>query len=747
MMTSSAGRVGVATLAGTLLAVTVCTVAGQPPPRSDRARILDTMKRATVFMVEKVSTEGGYVWSYLPDLSRRWGELEARDTMVWIQPPGTPAMGHLFLDACHATGDQYYCRAAERAAGALMLAQLPSGGWNYVADFAGEAALQQWYDTVGRNAWRLEEFQHHWRNGTFDDAGTAESAKLLLRLYLEKRDPTFKAALDKAIAFVLDSQYPIGGWPQRYPLKSEFSRGGLPDYTSFITFNDDVAGENIDFLVMCYQALGDPRLLDPIRRGMDAFLQMQQPPPQAGWALQYTPDLKPAGARTYEPKALVTHTTAANIDLLIRFYRLTGDPRYLARIPDALGWLNSVALPPGVAPEGRTHPTFVEIGTNTPLYVHREGSNVFNGRYYVDGNPRNTIGHYSSFRRIDTAGLERRYEEARALSPAALAKKSPLAPGAVPAPLPALFTGNPAATTSPTVEDTLSSLDPQGRWLGPLGTNSHPYRGDGSTTRPDGNFSETMVGDGTDTSPYPDATVQGLSTAAFIGNMSVLIRALGGLGDRPAVGAPAPVVWTLDSLSAIGGHQVRATGTPRVVTTELGPAVEFDGVDDGLFLDVNPLEGLARFTVEVLFQPDAGGGVEQRFLHVEEAGTENRALVELRRLPDSSWTLDTFLLHGNASLTLVDRSQAHPANRWHTAALAFDGQTMAHWVDGVREASGAVAFRPLGAGRTSIGVRQNRVSWFKGRIREIRITPGAVPPDRMLQAPCASGISSAGRRP
>ena len=63
-----------------------------------------------------------------------------------------------------------------------------------------------------------------------------------------------------------------------------------------------------------------------------------------------------------------------------------------------------------MAPPGRTHPTFVELGTNEPLYVHREGSNVFNGRYYVDKNPKGTIVHYSSFRNIDVAGLRKQYE-------------------------------------------------------------------------------------------------------------------------------------------------------------------------------------------------------------------------------------------------------------------------------------------------------------------------------------------------
>ena len=195
--------------------------------------------------------------------------------------------------------------------------------------------------------------------------------------------------------------------------RAEFSHHGKPDYTSYLTFNDDVAAENIDFLIKCYQALGDRRLLDPITRGMNAFLVTQQGQPQPGWALQYTPDLKPVGARTYEPDALVTHTSSRNIELLIEFYRLTGDTKFLARVPEAIDWLDRLTLPAGVAPRGRTHPTFIEIGTNKPLYVHREGSNVVNGRYFVNDDSANTLAHYSAFRAVDVADLRKRYADAK----------------------------------------------------------------------------------------------------------------------------------------------------------------------------------------------------------------------------------------------------------------------------------------------------------------------------------------------
>ena len=46
---------------------------------------------------------------------------------------------------------------------------------------------------------------------------------------------------------------------------------------------------------------------------MNIFIATQQPMPQPGWGLQHTLDLKPAGARTYEPLSLATHTTAANL--------------------------------------------------------------------------------------------------------------------------------------------------------------------------------------------------------------------------------------------------------------------------------------------------------------------------------------------------------------------------------------------------------------------------------------------------
>jgi PelA/Pel-15E family pectate lyase len=501
--------------------------------------VLAAMKRASRFMRERVAVHGGYVWSYLPDFSRRWGEMEAYPTMIWIQPPGTATVGHLYLDCFHATRDEFYYQAAMDVADGLIAAQHPAGGWNYLYDFAGEESTRRWYDTIGKNGWRLEEFHHYYGNATFDDAGTSEASQFLLRLYLERRARALREPLERAVRFVLDSQYENGGWPQRFPLVAE-GLHGRPDYTHQITFNDDVAGENIKFLLMAYQTLGDERALAAIRRAMDIFVATQQPAPQAGWGLQHDAvSLAPIGARTYEPEALTTHTTATNIGQLLNFYEWTGEERFIARVPEALAWLDSVRLADDqVRVPNRRYPTFIEIGSNRARINHRRGSNVVSGEYYWDYNPEKPITHYSQWRNLDVAALRARYERLRAASPQALAAASPFNPR----PdfrLPRFFTTQnievsdmtsnvgSGAVERPSAERThalIAALNAEGYWPTPLAATSQPYAGDGPATPTPGDFSQTLVGDQYDTSPYVTQNpATGISTGTFIQNMSSLL--------------------------------------------------------------------------------------------------------------------------------------------------------------------------------------------------------------------------------
>lgn len=519
------------------------------------ARAAVALKHAAGYMDEVVSYNGGYVWSYSPDLTQTFGEMEAKRTMCWIQPPGTPSVGHVYLDAYHATGDERFYQAAERTALAVAAAQHPSGGWNYIFDFAGEESLKHWYETIGRNGWRLEEFQHYYGNATFDDAGTAVASQLMLRMSLEKEDARFLGPLRKAIDFVVNAQFgpefgiADGGWPQRFPhFPGSISSMPLPnphqvpagaragmedgDYTLHVTFNDDVMGENIKFLAMCVLALGETGLVENIHRAMECMRRLQQPAPQAGWSLQHLsrptngrPAGAPAGARSYEPRSLATHTTQTNINQLFNYFQLTGERKYLERIPEAIAWLKTCRLPPDAAQRnpllaGRTHPTFVELGTNDALYVHRYGSNIHNGAYYADKEMMHTLSHYSGGRNVNVAALEARFNELNAMSDAAVAEmaaRSPLnAGGTRPLPkyfsirevdFPDLFEG--ARMATPVVPDTevealIESLGNKRYWTAPVPEIVNPYRGDGPAEPYYGTaYRSKHVGDVYDTSPYP----------------------------------------------------------------------------------------------------------------------------------------------------------------------------------------------------------------------------------------------------
>jgi hypothetical protein len=192
---------------------------------------------------------------------------------------------------------------------------------------------------------------------------------------------------------------------------------------------------------------------------------------------------------------------------------------------------------------------------------------------------------------------------------------------------------------------------------------------------------------------------------------------------------PVPVVWRLDQTTQVGGYATGVLGAPRVAADAGGPAVQFNGASDGLLVPANPLAGWKEFTVEVLFSPEEGGLVAQRFVHIQDPAW--RVMIETRLDGLGEWWLDTFLGNNTKGQPLIDPPHVHPTGRWYWAALRFDGRHMTHFINGEKELEADTAFGPMTAGAISLGVRQNRVYWFKGRIREIRLHPAALAPDQL----------------
>jgi hypothetical protein len=196
---------------------------------------------------------------------------------------------------------------------------------------------------------------------------------------------------------------------------------------------------------------------------------------------------------------------------------------------------------------------------------------------------------------------------------------------------------------------------------------------------------------------------------------------------------PSAEVWTFDRLDRIGGHPTEVLGSPRVIETPVGKAIEFDGVDDALIVDVHPLAGATTFTWEAIFRPD-GGNTEQRWFHLQETGSENRMLFEIRVAGDR-WFLDSFNQSTTASATLMNRNSLHPLGAWYHVAAVYDGKVFRNYVNGVQDGNAEVNLSPQGSGRTSVGVRINLVYYFKGAVHSARFTRRALPLSEFLGLP------------
>lgn len=198
------------------------------------------------------------------------------------------------------------------------------------------------------------------------------------------------------------------------------------------------------------------------------------------------------------------------------------------------------------------------------------------------------------------------------------------------------------------------------------------------------------------------------------------------------IAAEHSTVWKFDNLAKIGGYPVTLLGHPRVIDTDKGKAVQFNGVNDAMFLDVHPLAGARAFTWEVIFHPDLGGQPEQRFFHLQENGTDTRMLFEIRVIGEK-WFLDSFALSGKESKALFNQDHLHPLGKWYHVAAVYDGKVYRNYVDGIEENKAELHLDPQGPGKTSVGVRINRVDYFKGAVRIARMTDQALTPDRFLK--------------
>lgn len=367
-----------------VVAAACCCQAAEQPTREEAAQ---TLRKAVEFFHSAVSSESGYVWRCSGDLTLKEGEGKASETVIWVQPPGTPTVGSAFLDAYEATADQLHLDAALDAACALLKGQLRTGGWYYHIELDSDKRQEYAYrDLPERKVRRWN------RATTLDDNTTQATLRFLMRLdkILEFEDEDIHEAVMFALGALLTAQYPNGAWyvwwdhyptrpsPEDYPVAAasypeSWSRAWTKDFSGCYVINDDLMADMVEVMLDAYEVYGDDTYLESALQAGQFLLLAQMPDPQPAWAQQYDRNMHPAWSRKFEPPAITARESHGVIATLMLLYRRTSDSKYLEPVPRALQYLQNSRLPDGRLAR------FYELGTNRPLYFNKEYQLTYDG--------------------------------------------------------------------------------------------------------------------------------------------------------------------------------------------------------------------------------------------------------------------------------------------------------------------------------------------------------------------------------
>ncbi|MGI4718183.1 MAG: pectate lyase [Janthinobacterium lividum] len=247
-------------------------------------------------------------------------------------------------DAWYATPE------ALRVADNILSFQTPAGGWGKNVDRAGPPRRpgEPWVPPEGgqRRASRVQPWGYV---GTLDNGATTTEMRFLARVQAQAsgaRAEACRAAFLKGLRYLLDAQYPNGGFPQVYPLQ-----GG---YHDAITLNDDAMAKAVELLMEVGQGRGDFAFVPAAlvreagmaaQRAVELFLAAQRTSggKRTGWGQQHDAlTLELAGARNFEPAALASAESASVLLLLMRIP--DPSPEVREAVQAGVAWLRAAAL-------------------------------------------------------------------------------------------------------------------------------------------------------------------------------------------------------------------------------------------------------------------------------------------------------------------------------------------------------------------------------------------------------------------
>lgn len=241
-------------------------------------------------------------------------------------------------------------------------------------------------------------------NTTYDNGSTYTQVTCLANVYAATRQEKYKAAAIMGLNYVLVSQYKNGGWPQYYPLESDYSR--------CITYNDGVFEGIMELLQDIkdsqpeYAFVDDKlreKLVNAYNKGLACIIktQINDMGKPTAWCQQYDEvKLTPAWARKFEPPSICNGESA---DLVLFLMRLDHPKRdVIEAIQNAVAWFDTskiyytrvktipaprlvtpfrVSVTDRITVEDTTAPPiwtrYYELKTHRPLFCDRESRMLY----------------------------------------------------------------------------------------------------------------------------------------------------------------------------------------------------------------------------------------------------------------------------------------------------------------------------------------------------------------------------------
>jgi PelA/Pel-15E family pectate lyase len=225
---------------------------------------------------------------------------------------------------------------ASKLADAVLSYQTPTGAWSKAIDYAqGPRPRGTHWTSQSGEGWHY--------CGTLDNRSTTEQIEFLARVHSATKREDCRRAVERGIAWLIEAQFPNGGWPQVYPLE--------PGYHEAITLNDDAMTHALETLLAIstrvepFAFVEDEtkkRAAQSFERGIACLLECQVRVNgiRTVWCAQHDPiSLSPVAARLKEPPSLSGAESANLLKFLMRSGPITEPVR--RAIEDAVAWLDA----------------------------------------------------------------------------------------------------------------------------------------------------------------------------------------------------------------------------------------------------------------------------------------------------------------------------------------------------------------------------------------------------------------------